>query len=53
MLRGRALGESLAVLQISWATDDETRLKSLARNPASEWLFVSWSILRRMPNSMP
>ena len=53
MLRGFAFGESLAVLQISAATAGETRLKSPERNPASEWLRVSWSMRSRMPNSMP
>src|SRR5215813_9394169 len=36
MFRGRASGESLAILQISWATGVETRLKSPARKPASD-----------------
>ena len=53
MFRGFASGESFAVLQISWATAGETRLKSPARNPESEWLLVSWSILSNTPNSMP
>ena len=52
-VRGRALGDSLAALQISSARRGETRQKSPARNPASDWLLVSCSILSSMPNSMP
>jgi len=43
----------LAVLQISTATAGDTRLKSPARKPASEWLVVSCSIRSSTPNSMP
>lgn len=51
--RGLRFAESLAALHMSSANCDETRQKSLARKPEIEWLFVSWSILRNMPNSMP
>jgi len=51
--RGFRLGETLAALQISSANCGDTRQKSLARKPDSEWLLVSCNILRNTPNSIP
>ena len=51
--RTSIFGSMPAFWQISPAVLDETREKSLDRNPPTQWLLVSCIIFRRTPNSMP